>query len=117
MRKSYLLLTIVFVLFLCAVIGCNTSQAEYDPYIIKDLSTVQKNDFIQLKNGRLMTVYYNECEAEKPTKCRLALKSGYELSHDLLGYPLEWWAPQVEKITRYGNPNWAFLAKKYLDNQ
>ncbi len=117
MRKSYLLLTIVFVLFLGAVIGCNTSQAEYDPYIIKYLSTVQKSDFIQLKDGRLMAVHDIWCEKNNPTRCELNLRQGYELNHEPFRMRLEAWAPQVEKITRYGDPNWSFLAKKYLDSK
>ena len=117
MNKRYLLLTLIFALILCLFIGCNTPPAEYDPYIIEDLSTVQRNDFIQLKDGRLMAVHYNECEAGKTTSCRLTLKVGYENPMDLLGWSLDMWAPQVEKITRYGDPSWTMLAKKYLDNQ
>jgi len=117
MKKPYLLLAIALTLLLGAAVNCSTPQAEYDPYIIKDLSTVQKSDFVQLKDGRLMLVYGIWCEKENPIKCEIDLKRSYSLSHEPFRLRLETWAPQVEKITRYGDPTWAILAKKYLDNQ
>jgi len=113
MEKSYLLLAIVFVLLF---IGCNTPQAEYDPYIIKDLSTAQKSDFIKLKDDRLMIIKFIDiaCEAKKPTACQMTLAD--ETGHNWGAYPIELWAPQVEKITHYADPTWKMIAKKYLDN-
>ncbi|MCX6745489.1 MAG: hypothetical protein NTX00_00550 [Candidatus Parcubacteria bacterium] len=117
MKKSYLLLAIALTLLLGAVVSCNTTQAEYDPYIIKDLSTLKRNDFVQLKDGRLMAVHDIWCEKNNPTRCELNLRQGYELNHEPFRMRLEYWAPLVEKITRYGDPTWTILAKKYLDNQ
>ena len=115
MKKIYS--TIFFTLFLSIFIGCNATQAEYDPSIIKDLSTVQKSDFIQLKDGRLMAVYAIWCEPDNPEKCELLLRTGYGTSYEPFRMTLKQWAPQVERITRYGDPTWTMLAKKYLDNQ
>jgi len=100
------------------LVGCNSQgQATYDPSLIKELASVQKSDFIQLKDGRLMVVYNIWCETNNPKKCELQLQIGYNLTHEPYRMRLEYWAPQVEKIIRYGDPTWAMLAKKYLDNK
>jgi len=113
MKKIYFV--IVFTMFLGIFIGCNVPPA--DPAIIKDLSILNRNDFVQMKDGRLMAVRGIWCETSNPTNCELSLRTGYELTHEPFKMRLEAWAPQVEKITRYGDPTWVFLAKKYLDSQ
>lgn len=122
MNKGCLLSIIAFSLFLSMLVSCEeppkfNPYRSYDPHVIQDIATVQKNDFIQLADGRLMIVDDKRCDPDDRTKCRLTLKSRDDLDHSLPDYTLEYWAPQVQKITRYGDPNWSFLAKKYLDNQ
>ena len=120
MKKSYLIAVIIFSLFACTtVIGCKSqNQSANDIRMISDLATVEKNDFILLKDGKLMIVHNINCESHKP-ECRLTLKSGHEASHELIGWPLEWWAPKVEMIVRFidDRDTYAFAARKYLNNQ
>ena len=119
MKKWYLRLSIVLSLCTCAFLAsCEKDQAKNlsadDQRLISDLSVVQKGDFVQLYNGRLLVVHDITCEKANPLHCRLKLKAGYE--SELMPYPLEWWAPQVEKITHYADPTWKILAYSYIAN-